>query len=144
MLYSLTHGQSTGVGLYCQHLHLCLRPACRNTLWGATHRPMTNPWGSQMQRHLGSASLLNGILLSWFENNWRQCKHWLPSVSVWFAGYSCTYWKVHTITHILIFSIFPPRVPLFRVAQRWSLICLSQATIPLLFLTWGILQAGTV
>lgn len=72
MFSSLTHGKALEydcaanicIFAWCQHAETCM-------LLGATHRSMSNPWGSQMQKHLGSTSLLHGILLSWFENNQR-------------------------------------------------------------------------
>lgn len=139
MVSSLTNGQNTGLGLCFWELCLCIMPACRNMLWEATHRIRTNPGGSQTWRCLETTGVLHRILLAYFENNSRQSRHFLTSISIWLASYLCAYWKVCTVTHVLISFTFPPTFPVLQAAQSF----VSARHISLYSLTWDTLQAGT-
>lgn len=118
MFSHLAHGQSAGVGPCGQYLHLCMKYALRGCTQAHDQSlRLSDAFGEQ------EPATWDPVELFW--RQWRQCRRWLPSVSVWFASYSCAGWKVHTIAHHLASSMFPSGVPLFRIAQICSLICLS-------------------
>lgn len=129
MFSSLTHAQSTGVWLCCQHPHLCMMSTCRNMLWGTTHRSMRVSDAEAFGEH--KPATRESVELFWKQ---------LKVAQVFVAKCFCLVYQLfihllegahhNTHPHILYIS---PGVTLFGVAQSWSLICLSQTTIPLLF-----------